>query len=56
MKLFRVPFMSMRKTLEVTIFAKKVLRKFLYWNREKVKKVSVLWGCNVLWALQIGHQ
>ena len=24
------------------IFAKKVVRKFWYWNREKVKKVSVL--------------
>ena len=32
----------MRNTSELENFAKKILRKFWYWNHEKAKKVSVL--------------
>ena len=42
MQLFRFPLEYIYKASEVKYFAKKVLRKFWYWNHEKVKKVSEL--------------
>ena len=40
--------MHTRNTPELEIFAKRVLRKFCYWNHGNVKKVSILGQKNCL--------
>jgi len=41
-ELFHFPLMYIRKTTELKNFSKKVFWKFWYWNRGKVKAISVL--------------
>ena len=47
MELFHFPSMCIYNTYELKLFAKKAVRNFSHWYREKVKKVSVVGDKNV---------